>query len=164
MISMLALLAAAGTAVSNTTTETSLHKLSLPAGALTPGKVLEGEVSVRVTAQNSTDTVQLKVRFGSDATVPGSNTSCAANTAVDAAVSDVATVKWRLHCQSETRAVLTVEMPDCDAEGTTSMESYQEILTIAQATAYYLDVTATWSVANAGNSVQAEAAFAREQV
>lgn len=164
MIQMLAFLAAAGTAVADTVTETSLHKVSLPAGSLTPGKIFEGEVSARVTGQNSTDTVQLKVRWGTNATTPGSNTSCAANTAVDAAVSDVATVKWRLHVQSETRAVLTVEMPDCDAEGTTSVESYQEILTISQSSDYYLDVTATWSVAHASNSIQAEAAFAREQV
>lgn len=147
---------AAGTALSNSTTETSLASWAIPADSLTPGKVYLISGGVRVTAQNSTDTLALGVRFGTSATM-SSNTAVGASTAVDAAVSDLATFSFFLHCHSATRAVITGTMSDVDAEGTVAMENYQEILTIATGTAYRLDVTGTWSVASASNSCQAEA-------
>lgn len=147
---------AAGTALTNSTTETSLAQYAFAANELSAGKIFEFEALVRVTAQNSTDTLACGVRFGTNATTPGSNTACGANTAIDAAVSDVALVRGRLHVHSTTRAVMTLEMSDVDAEGTVSMEQYSEILTIAADTVYYLDVTGTWSVADPGNSCQAE--------
>lgn len=147
---------AAGTALSNSTTETSLAQKLFVANELSAGKIYEFEALIRVTAQNSTDTLALGVRFGSSAT-PGSNTACGATTAVDAAVSDLAVVRGRIHVQSTTRAVMALSMSDVDAEGTMAMENYGEILTLVAGTAYYLDITGTWSVASASNSVQCEA-------
>jgi hypothetical protein len=148
---------AAGTAVSNTVTQSSLAKYHFKQNELSEGKIFEFECLTRVTAQNSTDTVAVGVTFGTNATTPGSNTACGIDTAVDAAVNDIAIARGRIHVQSATRAVMTLELSDSDTEGTISMEPYVQILTIAADTDYYLDVTATWSVASSSNSVQAEA-------
>jgi len=147
---------AAGTAHSNTTTEGSIARKLFGAGELQPGQVWMFECAVRATATNSTDTLVIAVRFGSSSTVT-SNTACGTTTAVDVANDDIALVRGTLHVHSTTRAVMTITMCDIDAEGTMAMEQYVEILTIAAGTAYYLDVTADWSVASASNSVQSEA-------
>jgi hypothetical protein len=154
---------AAGTALSNSTTETSLAQKVFSADELQIGKIYHFEAGVRVTAQNSTDTFAIGVRFGTNAT-PASNTACGATTAVDAAVGDIAVVRGSIHVHSATRAVMLLTMSDVDAEGTMAVEQYMEILTIATGTPYYLDITGTWSVANAGNSAQAEAFSVLEMV
>lgn len=146
---------AAGTALTNSTTETSLARKAFVANELSAGKIYEFEALIRVTAQNSTDTLAVGVRFGTSST-PGSNTAVGATTAVDAAVSDLAVVRGRIHVHSTTRAVVILTMSDADAEGTMALENYGEILTLAAGTAYNLDVTGTWSVASASNSVQCE--------
>lgn len=147
---------AAGTAHSNSTTETSIARKIFAADELKPGQVWQFDCAVRATATNGTDTLTLAVRFGSSSTVT-SNTACASSAAVDVADNDIAIVRGFLHVHSTTRAVLSITMSDCDAEGTMAMEQYVEILTIAAGTAYYLDVTADWSAASASNSVQSEA-------
>jgi len=147
---------AAGTAHSDSTTEASIARKIFAANELKPGQVWQFDCALRATATNSTDTLTVAVRFGSSATVT-SNTACATSAAVDVANDDLSIVRGFLHVHSATRAVLTILMSDCDAEGTMAAEQYVEILTIAADTAYYLDVTADWSVASSGNSVQAEA-------
>lgn len=148
--------AAAGTAHTNSTTEASLARYAFAADELTAGKVYLFNAAIRATATNSTDTLTIAVRFGSSSTVT-SNTACASSAAVDVADNDIAVVSGWLHVMSATRAVMVVQMSDCDAEGTMAMEQYTEILTIAAGTAYYLDVTGDWSVASASNSCQSEA-------
>lgn len=155
-VRILAMNTAAGTAHSNSTDEGSLARYQFAAYALQPGTIIEFECSARATSTNSTDTLTIAVRWGSSATVT-SNTACATSGAIDAANDDVCVVRGRLHVHSTTRAVMTVYLHDPDAEGTTSVEAYSEILTLVAGTAYYLDVTADWSVASASNSVQAEA-------
>jgi hypothetical protein len=147
---------AAGTAVSNTTTMTSLAKWSIPADTLTPGKMYLITGSVRSTATNSTDTLVVTATFGTNATLPASNTACSASAAVDQANDDVCVYSLVLHVQSTTRAVLSGILSDSDAEGSKLLASAYQILTIAAGTAYYFDVAATWSVASASNSCQAE--------
>lgn len=147
---------AVGTAVTNTTTETSLARYAFPANHLQPGKSYRARCGIRTPSTNSTDTLTLKVRFGSSST-PGSNTSCAASAAVDVANDDVAQVDIQIDVQSSTRAVITVMMAECDAIGTITMKNQgPTVLTIAADTAYYLDVTATWSAASASDQAQAE--------
>lgn len=146
---------AAGTALSNSTTETSLARWAIEANRLGAGKKFDFDALVRATAQNSTDTLAVSLRFGSS-TTPGSNTSVGATAAVDAAVSDVCVVRGSILVQSSTRAICTFQAMAPDAEGTTATYQWSEILTIAEGTAYYLDVCGTWSVASASNSCQAE--------
>lgn len=147
---------AAGTAHSDSTTEASIARKAFAAGELLPGTVIDFECLARATSTNSTDTLTMTVRWGTSSTVT-SNTAVATSGAVDAANDDIHIVRGRLHVQTTTRAIITVYLPDPDAEGVTSVEQYSEILTIAAGTAYYLDVTADWSAASASNSVQSEA-------
>jgi hypothetical protein len=147
---------AAGTVHSNSTTEASVAGYTFKAGSLSPGKVYMFDCGLRATSTNATDTLTVAVRFGSSATVT-SNTACATSGAIDAANDDICVVRGMLHCMSATRAVMTVYLADPDAEGTTSVEQYMEILTIDQVTDYNLDVTCDWSVAHSDNDVQSEA-------
>lgn len=146
----------AGTELANSTTETSLARKTFAANELSAGKVFRFGAAVRVTDQNSTDTLTPRVRFGS-AAAPASNTACAAGAAVDVADNDVGIVDGILEVQSATRAVIYGTISDVDAEGSKLQASFFEILTLAADTVYYLDITGTWSVAHADNKAQAEA-------
>jgi len=146
---------AAGTAHTNSTTETSIAQKLFAADELVVGKAYEWEVLARATSTNSTDTLTMRVRYGTSATVT-SNTSCAATGAVDAVDDDIHTARVRLYIASATRHILTIYTGDPDAEGITAVEQYSEIFTATADTAYYLDVSADWSVAHADNSVQSE--------
>lgn len=146
----------AGTALSDSTTETSLARKTFAANELSEGKLFRFGGAVRATATNSTDTLAIGLRFGSS-TTPGSNTACAASAAVDVANNDAAIVDGIIEVQSATRAVIYGTISDVDAEGSKLQATFFEILTIAADTVYYLDLTGTWSVASASNSCQAEA-------
>lgn len=154
---ILSIATAVGTAVSNTATESSLASYAFAAGALLPGKSYRARCGVRATATNGTDTLALGVRFGTTSATPASNTSCGASAAVDVANNDVAIVDVQIDVHSTTRAVATVLMAEPDATGTIAIKSFgPTVLTIAAETAYYLDVTCTWSAASASDSAQAE--------
>lgn len=140
----------------NTTTEGSIARKTFAAGELVPGKVYGFECGVIVNDNNSTDTLTLAVRMGTTSATPASNTAIASSAAVDVADGDVAIVKGTIHVQSATRYVFNVEMSEPDAIATISMKCQGPVLFTAVAdTAYYLDVTADWSVAHADNEVAA---------
>jgi hypothetical protein len=139
----------------NSTTEGSIARKQFVAGELLPGKVYGFECGVIVNDNNSTDTLTLTVRFGTSSTVT-SNTAIATSAAVDVADGDVAIVRGTIEVQSATRYVFRVEMAEPDAIGTITMKNQGPVLfTAAAGTAYYLDVTADWSVAHADNEVAA---------
>jgi len=146
---------AEGTEHENTTTEGSIARHLFGAGELLPGKIYGFECGVVVNDNNSTDTLTLALRFGTSATVT-SNTAIATSGAVDVADADVGLVKGTLHVQSATRIVFHVQIADPDAIGTITLDNHGPVLfTSAAETAYYLDVTADWSVAHADNEVAA---------
>jgi hypothetical protein len=146
---------AEGTEHENTTTEGSIARKLFAANELLPGKIYDFECGVIVNDNNSTDTLTLAVRFGSSSTVT-SNTAIATSAAVDVADGDVAIVRGSIHVQSATRYVFMVAMAEPDAIGTITMKNQGPVLfTAAANTAYYLDVTADWSVAHADNEVAA---------
>lgn len=148
----------------NTTTENTIARWSIRAGDLTPGKVFTGTVGVIVNDNNSTDTLTLAGRFGATSATPASNTSLGASSAVDSEDADQAVVKWELHVQSSTRAVVYLDMQNPDAKGTGTVTRHMTVLTIAAATVYYLDVTADWSVAHADNEVAASSFVVTEKI
>lgn len=150
------MITAAGTAVSNTTTETSLASWAVSANELQPNKLYRVTGAIRSTATNSTDTLTVTIRWGTSSTM-SSNTSVFATTAVDQVNDDVVVFAFDLHVQTATRVAVSGFISDADAEGSKLLGSVYHILTTAKDTAYRLDVTATWSVANSGNSCQAEA-------
>jgi hypothetical protein len=146
----------AGTAHTNSTDEASLARKAFAADELSKGKIYKFFGAFRATATNSTDTLTPRIRFGTSGTVT-SNTEIGVGSAVDVANDDTFIVDGYLHVQSATRAVFHGLISDCDADGSKLLNSFYQVFTIAAGTAYNLDITADWSVANAGNSVQAEA-------
>lgn len=146
---------AEGTEHENTTTEGSIARKQFTAGELLPGKAYGFECGVIVNDNNSTDTLTLRVRFGTSSTVT-SNTAIAASAAVDSEDGDVALVTGTISVQSATRYVFNCQMSEPDAIATISMKCQGPVLFAGVAeTAYYLDVTADWSVAHADNEVAA---------
>lgn len=152
-----ALQAAQGTEVENTTTETSMSQYAFLAGTLTPGKLYMISGGMIVIDNNSTDTATLRLRLGTNATTPASNTNLGASAAVDVVDNDYATVSGFIHVVSATRAVATVYVQAPDATGVEAVYGHTTVLAIAQGTDYYLDWTAEWSVAHADNELASEA-------
>lgn len=148
----------------NTTTENTIARKTFSPGELTAGKVYTGTVGVIVNDNNSTDTLTLAVRFGTTSATPASNTSGGASSAVDSEDADQAVVKWELHVQTATRAILYVDMQAPDAKGTGAVTRHMTVLTIVATSTYYLDVTADWSVAHADNEVAASSVVVVENI
>lgn len=155
MMRVASMLLAAGTPVgTSSTAEAELCEKAFARNELSAGKVYDFEGMFRATATNSTDTLTVRVRFGTSATA-SSNTACAAGGAVDVANDNYVVVRGRLHVLTPTKAIMVVSMNDPGADAT-ALKVYTEILTIAADTAYFLNVTGQMSVSNAGNAVQAE--------
>lgn len=153
-------LLAAGTALTNSTTETVLASKSLDANFLQAGKVLHVRGAVRATATNSTDTLLVNVRVG-PTTLTG--TIVAAAAATDAVDNDVVMVDLMLVVRSVDLAAGTAVVivsgfiSALGAEGTGTARAAFESLSIANINAALLvQMTGTWSVASASNSAQAE--------
>jgi uncharacterized lipoprotein YmbA len=147
---------AAGTALTNTTTETALASHTLAAYHFQAGHVYSLRASVRATATNATDTLRVRVRLG-EASPTG--TVLADSGAVDVADNDVVVVDLRLTCRSTgTAGVVAVagSISAPGAEGTATMRVAFEIDSLDTTAAQLLEVTGEWSVANAGNSCQSE--------
>ena len=145
----------AGTALSNSTAETSLCSYSFEAGELLAGKVYRFEGLLRTTAAGGANTLTVRVRFGTSAT-PSSNTAIATSDAVAQAAGDISHVTGEIHVQSATRYVIRVALSDPDAPGQ-GVEGYGAIVSASEETAYYLDLTGEWSGASASDSGQSEA-------
>lgn len=147
--------AAAGTSITATTAETSVAAYAFGVGALQPGRIIEYEALVRVTAETGATQLTVRVRFGDSAT-EASNTAIATGTATDVAISSLVLVRGRIHIHSATRMVHTATMATAPAAtGAMAPRDYGAIFASVADTAYYLDVTAQWSAADA-NSVRSE--------
>lgn len=147
--------AAAGTPVGGTATEGSVARYAFGMGELQPGRVIEYECVVRATATVGADTLRVRVRFGTSGTVTA-NTAIATGNATDVADNAIVLVRGTIHVQSDTRMIHAVRMDDPPAAtgSATPFSHYVAYVSTAD-TAYYLDVTADWSTANA-NSAQSE--------
>lgn len=153
---------AAGTAVSNTTTETALNGalFTIPANTLRAGVAYHLKGTVRATATNSTDTLQVRVRGHTAATL-AAGTAVAASGAVDVADNDVVHLDLRVCPRSaagSTAGTVAVDgvISAPGAEGTATTRVAFEILTVDYTAAYYIGATGVWSVASASNSCQVE--------
>src|SRR3990167_2464209 len=147
---------AEGTEHENTITEGSIAKRTFAIGELQPGKIYGFECGIVVNDQNAADTLTTRVRFGTNATTPTSNTEIAAGSAITSADGDVGLVRGTIHVQSATRIVFCVQVADPDAVGTINMVNRGPVLfTAALPLAYTLDVTLDWSAAHADNEAAA---------
>lgn len=157
-------LLAAGTALTNSTTETVLGSYEIPANGLQAGKVYTLSGAVVATATNSTDTLRIRVRVG-PTTLTG--TVVADSGAVDVANGDV--VAWSLTATVRNTGGTSVVIVSgfCSApgaEGTATARVAFESLSLDSAVAQKIEATGVWSVANAGNSCRCDAFLVAEAV
>jgi hypothetical protein len=157
MLKILALLLAAGTALSNSTTETVLASYTLPAYGLQRGQVIQVDADVIAPATNSTDTLTVRMRVG-PTTLTG--TIVGTSGAVDVANNDVVDIDVDCTVRSTGTAGVVVcagTVTALGAEGTATARVAFEELTLNTALAQRIEVTGVWSVASASNSCRADA-------
>jgi hypothetical protein len=152
---------AAGTAVTNTTTEGQTTKATLFANTIKAGTIVKFSGIVHVTAQNSTDTIVVRVRLGT-AALPASNTALGATTAVDAEVDDQVFIDgwilFRDDPSATANAVWGLTMNNCDATGQATRSFFGgQCVTFDTTVDLNLQLSVTWSVADPGNSARSEA-------
>lgn len=139
------------TAITNTTTQTAFSNGSyvIPANSLQVGDVIQVLAQGKVTAQNSTDTLTARLLLGSTVVV--------ATAAVDAAVNDVIYFEANLIVRTigTSGTVVAAGVQANGVPGTvTAKPFYMDSTTLNTTANANLAVTAEWSVANTGNSVQ----------
>lgn len=150
---------AASTAVTNTTTETLFDtKYSIPANTLKAGTLVRVRFQGIATATNATDTLAIALKIGStDAAPPVGGTTLISMTATDVTNNDVFTGEFELICRTAGAGGTMVGVGTYKsipaAEGTMTIKDDILASTAVDTTAaQLLAVSATWSVANAGNS------------
>ncbi len=148
---------AAGSALTNSTAETVLGSVTLPADFCQNGKVIKFSAVVQATATNSTDTLQVIARFG-PTTLTG--TAIATSDAIDVANADMCFVQGEItirDADSSGTFVSAVHVTGPDASGVDATEAHHTVTSSVDFTAaLLLEITGTWSVANAGNSCRLE--------
>lgn len=147
---------AAGTTLTNSTTETVLASKAFPANFWQPGKVVKARALVTVPSTNSTDTLTVVARFGAAALT---GTAIGTTGALDVANDDLCVVDVELVCRSvgiEGVIVATVLLSK-DAAGTAAGASGSVVSSVDTTAATYLGITGAWSVANAGNQCAVQA-------
>lgn len=147
---------AVGTAVTNTTTETVLNSTSFPEDFLDAKKQIRWVGCVRATATHSTDTLTVKLRIGAAALT--GNQLVLTIGATNVADNDVCAWDLRITIRSGTSAIVDGWYTTLAASGSTvrTYIEHQAVTLTNTSAATFLGATATWSVADAGNSCQTE--------
>lgn len=139
---------AASTAISNTVAQTAFDTaFNIPANSLRPGDVIRVRAQGIATATNSTDTLAATLRIG--------NTDVVATPAVDVANNDIFVIEADLVVRTigAGGTFVAAGMAGIGASGSATMRPVFKASTALDTTAAQsVNVTATWSVANAGNS------------
>jgi hypothetical protein len=157
---IIANITSAGTAHTNSTDEAVLSSQELKGNHFRSGKVYRYQGAVRATATNATDTLTVVGRVGTAAL---SGTAVFSSGAIDVANNDL--IVWDVLIIPRSAAgstsgslIVTGSATILGAEGTVTSRAVHEIVSSVDYTAsQYVSVTGDWSVANAGNSAQAEA-------
>jgi hypothetical protein len=138
---------AASANITNTTAETAFDKsYTVPANTLQVGDVLKIRAQVTVPTTNSTDTLNLKLKIGTTVIV--------ATGAVDVANSDEGWIEATVVVRSigATGTFVAAGTDTLGVPGTATVKGFNlGSTTIDTTAAQAITVTATWSVANAGN-------------
>lgn len=145
-------LTAAGTALSNTTTETALATQTIQANLLKAGDRIRIKYQGIATATNSTDTLAIKLYIGGL-----SGTVLVSEAATDVANNDVFLGEYELVIRTSGASGTVVGFGEYKsipaAEGTMTIKDDILASTAIDTTAaQVVAVSGTWSVANAGNS------------
>lgn len=140
-------LVAAGTALTASSTETSLGSHTIPANRLRVGSRIRVRAQVIATATNSTDTLTLKLYIGGLAGLLICTTG-----AVDVANNDIGYIDAELVVRTATTAV-AAGVQGLGVEGTVTAKPFKMASgTIAINVANDITVSGTWSTTNGGNS------------
>jgi predicted RecA/RadA family phage recombinase len=138
----------ASTAISNVATETAFDRaVTIPANTLTVGDVIRVRAAVIATATNSTDTLDIQLRLGT--------TDVAATGAIDVANNNIAFIDFDIIVRTigASGTFVATGVTAIGAPGTATALPRLTASTALDTTAdLSLNVSATWSVANAGNS------------
>lgn len=142
---------AASTAISNVNTETTFSNgtFTIPANFLTDGTVLRVRGRATITAHNATDTLNVKIKLGGNQIIASGAIQNAAN---DVCAFD-AFVTVRLSGASGT-FIGSGYVADGVAETATAKVDACASTSIDTTATQAVTVTATWSAANAGDSVR----------
>lgn len=162
MFKLIYALVAAGTALTNSTSETVLASTELPAYSKQKDKVYHIHAAAIATATNSTDTLTVRLRVG-PTTLTG--TVVGSSGAVDVANNDVVTADiWcTVRAAGAASAVLcSGYVATLGAEGTATARVAFEQLSLDTTVAQKLELTGQWSVASASNSCRADAFIVQE--
>lgn len=161
---LISVLTAAGTALSNSTSETVLAASSIKAYGLQPGKVYRVRAAVIATATNSTDTLTVRLRVG-PTTLTG--TIVGSSGAVDVANNDVSIIDVEMVVRdADSSSVVLCHgiVSTLGAEGTATARAAFESLALDNAADQLIEVTGAWSVASASNSCRCDALTITELV
>lgn len=143
---------AASADVENTTDETAFNKtVVIAAGSLVAGSTIRIRGVVKVTDNNSTDTLTLKLKLGS--------TVLCTTAAVDVADDDVGLVDAlvTIRTAGSSGTLVSSAMHTLGVPGTATMKSYLLTSTAIDTTAAQtVSMTATWSVAHADDECNLE--------
>ena len=145
-------LSAAGTALTDSTTETALASVSIGANRLQVGSLIQIRYQGIATATNSTDTLAVKLYIGGL-----SGTALISHAATDVADNNVFTGEYELAIRtvgsSGTMVGVGTYKSVPAAEGTaTYKDDFLASTTIDTTVAQSVAVSGTWSVASASNS------------
>jgi hypothetical protein len=149
---------AAGTAHTNSTDETALSSYTIPANTLVAGSTIRVWAWGIATATNSTDTLTTALRLGTSATIT-SNELIYTSAAIDSVNNDIfclqAVIQVRTAGATGT-AVAMISYQDPDLPGTAPKWNVKGSFTLNTTDANFLELSADWSVANAGNSCRSD--------
>jgi predicted RecA/RadA family phage recombinase len=138
----------ASTAISNVATETAFDRaVTIPANTLTVGDVIRVRAAVIATATNSTDTLDIQLRLGT--------TDVVATGAIDVANNNIAYLDFDVIVRTigASGTFVATGVTAIGAPGTATALPRLTASTALDTTAdLSVNVSATWSVANAGNS------------
>jgi hypothetical protein len=150
---------AASAALTNTTTETALDSLAIPANTLVAGSTIRVSAMGIATATTSTHELQFFMRLGPTSTALGSRESLLTASPVDATNNDVfyidALIQVRTIGTSGT-AVAMINFQKADAVDTATTRSLKGSFPLNTEVEQTLAVSAQWSSASASNSCRSD--------
>lgn len=156
---VIGVLSAAGTSVTNTTTETASASVEIPANTIRIGTIIKIRARFRVTADSGATTVTFRLRFGASAT-PASNTALLGTTAFDSSSGNISVMEFVLTGRAAPGAAAAIVgsglFSETAAAGAGTVKAgVLESTNFATNGALKVHATVTWSAADA-NAAQCE--------
>ena len=151
----------AGTTTASSTAENMCSQYTIPANTLVAGSTVRVRFAVVSADENGSDTLIVRLRFGSNGSTMTSDTECAVNTAVDQADADFSVGDMVVQCRtkgSSGTGVAFGTIADSDALGSKLVSAqFEPSFTINTTVANYVSVTTTWDASHADNEATTQA-------